>query len=301
MTAQRIHAYMLLLFVSFIWGAAVVIIKYTLGGIAPLPFLSYRLLISAIIGAIALLLFRYPYPKSGKTWFAITIYSFLSTTFSLGFLFLGLNTTTVLNITILSLAAPLIAQYAGVVFLHEKISKREKIGTGIAAIGTIITLLEPLLENGLAFGGLTGNILVLTYLVGDIASVILLKKMLKEKIDPIMLTNVSFVIGLLTLLPITIVFLGIPQFANMITTLPVEYHLGVLYMAIFSGTIAYALRAKAQKAIDVGEASLFAYITPLFSAPLALIFLKEEITPLFVIGGIIVAIGVVIAEWRKRR
>lgn len=201
----------------------------------------------------------------------------------------------------MTLAAPLLAQYAGVIFLHEHITKREKIGTFIALLGTGITLIEPLLEGGLALGGITGNLLVLAYLAGDIASVILLKKMLTEKINPIMLTHVSFIVGLITIIPITVLFYGVFPFVNTVASLPYEYHLGVLYMAVLSGTVAYALRAKAQKAIDVGEASLFAYITPLFSAPLALIFLKEEITPLFIIGGIIVAVGVVIAEYRKRK
>lgn len=303
MSPARLRAYILLLIVSIIWGAAVVVTKYTFDGIAPLPFLTYRFLISAVVALFALSFTWHKLPnlRNIKLWSAITIYSFLSTTFALGFLFLGLDRTTVLNLTIMTLAAPLLAEYAGVIFLGEHISKREKIGTLIAVLGTLFTLVEPLFQTSASLGGVTGNVLVLAYLAGDIASVILLKKMLRRHIDPYALTNISFVIALVTILPITIIFMGIPEFVYTLVALEPQYHLGVIYMAIFSGTIAYTLRAKAQKTIEVGEASLFAYVTPIFSAPLAILFLREKVTPLFVVGAIIVAVGVAIAETKTRK
>src|SRR6266498_3122181 len=108
MNPARLRAYTLLLMVSFIWGAAIVVLKYTLNGIHPLPFLTYRFFISAVIAIFAIAFTKHALPTSMRTWTAITVYSFLSTTFALGFLFLGLDRTTVLNITIMTLAAPLI-------------------------------------------------------------------------------------------------------------------------------------------------------------------------------------------------
>ena len=67
-------------------------------------------------------------------------------------------------------------------------------------------------------------------------------------------------------------------------------------MAVLSGTLAFYLANKAQKTIEVGEQSLFAYLYPVFSLPLAVLWLGEKITPVYVLGGIIIAIGVVIAE-----
>ena len=72
-------------------------------------------------------------------------------------------------------------------------------------------------------------------------------------------------------------------------------------MAIVSGSLAYYLFNKAQKTIEISEASVFSYLYPLFSAPLAVLWLGESITPVFIIGGIIIAIGVTIAEVKKKR
>ena len=56
-----------------------------------------------------------------------------------------------------------------------------------------------------------------------------------------------------------------------------------------------------QKSIEIGEASLFAYLYPLFSTPLAVVWLGEKITPMFIVGAVVITIGVVIAEIKKRR
>jgi len=250
---------------------------------------------------VSLLFYRGKLPKTARSWIIIAVYSFLSTTMSLGLLFLGLAKTTVLDLILITLIGPLMAEIAGVVFLKEKVTRLEKIGTFIALSGALLTILEPALEAGHSFGGLGGNLLIFTSMFADIASLLLLKKLIKNDISPTILTQISFIIGLMTLLPISIVFMGVGPFMQIVWELPIQYHLGVLYMAIMSGTVAYALRARAQKAITVGEAGLFGYLGSIVSAPLAVIFLHETITPLFITGAILIGIGVGVAEYRKKR
>lgn len=72
-------------------------------------------------------------------------------------------------------------------------------------------------------------------------------------------------------------------------------------MALLSGSLAYFLFNKAQKTIEIGEASLFAYLYPIFSTPLAVLWLGEKITPIFMVGAIIIALGVFVAEVKKNR
>lgn len=201
----------------------------------------------------------------------------------------------------MTLAVPLLTGYAGVLFLKERITKQEKLGTAVAVLGTLFTIVEPILESGFNLGNFEGNFLILLYMVADITSVILLKIMLKKTVDPTELTHISFIIGFLTFAPFAIFMIGADTILTEITTLPFKYHLGVVYMALVSGTLAYALRAKAQKSIEVSEAALFAYLTPAISAPLALVFLKESISPLFIFGAILVMIGVSIAEFKGKK
>jgi drug/metabolite transporter (DMT)-like permease len=300
MSPARLKSYLLLLSVSLIWGVAAIVIKFTLNAIDPLPFLVYRFLISFAVAVIALATTKYALPKNPLQWIEVVAFSILSTTIALGFLFLGLEYTSVLSLSIIVLIAPLLIGVAGVIFLQETITKQEKIGTGIALAGSLFTIIEPVIAAGNDTGNLLGNVLLLLYLLSEVASVVLLKKLLKQNVSPIAITHISFIIGFITLTPIVLFLYGGAIVVNTITTLSVSSHAGVWYMAIVSGTLAYALRAKAQKNIEIGEAALFSYLTSVFSAPLAVIYLGETITMPFVIGAIVIAIGVFIAEYRSK-
>lgn len=299
MKFARIRAYLMLLVVAIIWGIASPVIKYTLEGFSPLLFLTYRFGISTILAIIIFLTFGLHIPKDRKTFLLMLFTGFLTSTVALGLLFLGLENTTVLDSSLITLASPLIISTAGVMFLNEKITKREKIGMAIAIFGTILTIIEPLLQNDHFLPKLSGNILVLGYVIITVIATVLTKKLLQRGVNPLTLTNFSFIVGFLTLLPFAI--LNNQNILLSITSIKFNYHLGVLYMAILSGSLAYFLSNKAQKTIEIGEQSLFAYLYPIFSLPIAVIWLGEKITTTIVVGGIVIIIGVAIAEIKRSR
>jgi len=296
--STRAKANLLLLSATAFWGAAGPIIKFTLGGIDPLPFLSYRLFLSGIVGLIILIVFRPKMPKNIKDYGFLVLYGLLSTTISLGFLFSGLDRTTVLELGIIGAVSPLIIVMGGGILLNEHVTKREKNGIFIAIFGILITIFSPILlgHDGFKF---SGNILLLLFLLSDASGMLLAKRMLKHKFSPLAITNFAFIVGALTFIPFAIATIGVDPLINAVATLPIKYHLGVWYMALVSGTIAYFLFIRGTKSIEVGEAGLFAYLQPIFSVPLAVFWLGEAITFPFVVGGTITALGVYIAERKK--
>jgi drug/metabolite transporter (DMT)-like permease len=300
MNPSRLKAYILLIIVTIIWALAEPIIKFTLGGFSPLIFLTYRFGLASLVSVACFLIFGFNFPKDAKTRLEIVLYGLVTSTFSLGLLFFGLQNTTVLNTLLITLVNPLLVSIAGVKFLKEHVTVKEKIGMGIALIGTVFTVVEPLLQNGSSLTKLTGNIMVVLYLIFAAIGVILGKKLLRKDVDPLTLTNTAFIIGFISLLPFALPQILASRF-QILTSPPLPFHLGVIYMAFLSGTLAYLLSNKAQKTIEVGEAAVFSYLYPLFSAPLAVLWLGEKITPLFVVGGAIIAVGVAIAEVKKRR
>lgn len=74
--------------------------------------------------------------------------------------------------------------------------------------------------------------------------------------------------------------------------------LGIAYMAFISGILAYTTFNLGLRRIEASEASVFYYLQPLFGIPVAIIFLGEVFRIPFVIGTIIIAIGVYMAERR---
>lgn len=297
MNPHRLKAYSLLIIVTIIWGVAEPVIKYTLGGFPATLFLTYRFGLSTIIALFTFILFGFHFPKDNKLRFELCLYGFITSTVSLGLLFFGLEKTTVLDATLITLINPLLISFAGVYFLKEHITLKEKVGMGVALLGTVFTVIEPLFQNNQGEIRLSGNILIFLYLITTAWGAVLAKRLLRKDISPLTLTNSSFIIGFLSLIPFAVLKYSIKD----IISVPIPYHLGVIFMAFFSGTLAYFLSNKAQKSIEIGEAAVFSYLYPVFAAPLAVVWLGEKITPTFIFGGIIITLGVLIAETKKRR
>lgn len=298
MAASRVRAYLLILAATAIWGVAGVVIKLTLKELSPLNFLVYRFFLSAMFSVLLLGITKPKLPSKINIALLLVAFGLLAFPLAIGSLFIGLNQSTLLTMSLFTLSVPLVTSLAGVVFLKERITKKEKIGTMIAILGTMVTLVKPILESGASAGSLYGNVFLLLYVIFDVSSAIILKKLLKKGVDPMVITNLSMILAFVFFVPLIIPNLA--SFSTEISSLPLLYHLGVFYMAIFSGNIAYALRTYGQKTIEVSEAGLFGYLVPIFTVPLAVFLLHEEITALFIIGAIIIATGVVIAEFKKR-
>lgn len=301
MNTTRVRAYIYLLIVTAIWGIAGPIIKFTLGGFDPLTFLTYRFGLSFFVALITFFIVKIHLPKDKETFLRLIGFGFLTSTVSLGFLFFGLENTTVLDMSLITLATPLLITIAGVVFLNEHVTRMEKIGMGIALFGTLLTVIEPLIQNGHDAIRLSGNIFIVGSLIATAWSAVLAKELLRKNVSPLLMTNASFIVGFLSLLPFFLISSPINSTLSAIRSTPISFHLGVAYMALLSGSLAYYLSNKAQKSIEIGEASIFAYLYPIFSTPLAVIWLGEKITPMFTMGAVIIVIGVTIAEIKKRR
>src|SRR3990172_8439465 len=178
MSRNRLLAYLALLATAVLWGAAGPVIKFPLGGIPALPFLTYRFALSAVLALIAIPFGGLKLPRDRKTILLAILYGFLTSTVALGLLFLGLEKTTVLDMTLLAVIGPLLIVAAGELFFHEMVPRREKIGIGIVLIGTILTVLEPLLKKGTAISQLQGNALIFLSLLVGTASAVLVKDLM---------------------------------------------------------------------------------------------------------------------------
>ena len=301
MNSSRPKAYFYLILVAAIWGAASPVIKYTIPDFPPFIFLTYRFFITCLILLPIALINKISLPKNSKDLVILFIVSLLGSSINLGLLFYGYVYTTALNASLISAMSPLFVVAAGAIFLKEKVTRIEKVGLLIAFVGTLIITFQPIAENNLFVGkNILGNLLIIAANFAWVAYVILSKYELKHKINPLQITTYMFFVGFITLLPFaTNQSGGFHMLIKNTINAPLKAHLGVWYMAILSGALAYYLYQKGQKNIEASEATLFSYLSPLFAAPLAIFWLGETITIPYIIGAIIIAAGVFIAEYKK--
>lgn len=278
---------------SVIWGIAPPVIKYTLNIISTETFLFYRFLITCLV-FLPLLISSIKHEKiTPKKLFRYGYLGFLSVPVNLLLLFWGIKLTTANDSTLISIVSPVLIILGGAIFLHETVTKRERIGIVIVIIGTLLTIVQPLFETNLIAGGnFKGNFLVFSGTLAGAIFALLYKKRANRDLKPMTLTVISFWVGLLTIAP-----LFFRQ--NPLLLPPLEAVPGILFMSIFSSAIAYLTFNYGLSQIEASEASLYTYLQPIIAVPLAVIFLKETITFIFVAGSVLILSGLFIAETKK--
>jgi len=290
---SRRLAYLAIIISAFIWGIAPPIIKYTLRFISPISFLFYRFLIASLIVAIPTILRIKKIKPTKKDWLSYLFLGFLCTPLNLLLLFLGINKTSAIDASLISITAPIFIAIGGVVFLKECVTKKELLGLGIAVIGTFFTIFQPLLESRSNFSAnIEGNFLVFLGTLVWVCFILLAKKY--RHLDPFILSSFSFMVGLVCLIP----FVSLNTKYLILNTNALY---GVLFMAFFSSVVAYFAHLYGLSKIEASEAEVFTYLQPIFAVPIASVFLGEKISAPFLLGAALIGIGVFISKSRGRR
>ena len=317
--------YLAIILTYIIWSAAGPVVKITLEYIPPFTFLLLRFIIVCVLllPLIKLELKKtHIHPQDLSKLIILGIFA----QSSIAIIFLALNFTSALEAAIIGVLGPILTIFAGHYFFNEKITRNIYIGLSLAIIGTLYVALKPILEleitsNISASHRLLGNFLTIIYSLSFVLYMVWSKfvfgetskhvrdafkllhmKSMKKKYSPSLLTAFSFYVGLLTTIPLAIMeqfgFLGaIPFSYSNLSLTPV---LGILYMAIFSSIVAYNLFEWGLTKVEVKDTAIFKYLDPIFALPFAFILLGEVPTPYMLIGGTLIALGVMIAEYKRK-
>jgi drug/metabolite transporter (DMT)-like permease len=84
-----------------------------------------------------------------------------------------------------------------------------------------------------------------------------------------------------------------------VTTIDPIGVIGLLYMAVVSSIMAYMLYEYGLEYAKVSDTAIYGYLHPILTLPFAYYLVGELPNIYMIIGGSIIAIGVVIAEARK--
>ncbi len=271
-----------LIIANIIWGAASPIFKYSLQNIPPFSLAFLRFLIASLL--------LYPfvhknidYPDLKNKW--LWAFALTGITINISFFFLGLKLTESVNAPVIASSAPIIILVCSAIFLREKIKKAAIVGTLLSFLGILLIIK----------GSLAGNFLLILSTLGYVASVVIGRKILTEK-NSLGITFWSFLIGTVTFLP----FMLLEYFQNpgWMANLDIRGWTGILYGGIFSSLIAYVIYDWALAKLPAYRTSIFTYLDPVVAIIIAIPLLGEKITPPFIIGSILVFLGILIAEKR---
>ncbi len=119
-------------------------------------------------------------------------------------------------------------------------------------------------------------------------------KKIASKYHPLTVLNYVFLIGAVGLIPF---YFLTPHVA--VTSIPVDAAASIVFLALFCSIIAYLVYNVALERMNASTVALYIYFVPLSTIVLAWLILGETMTPATIGGGLMVLLGIYIAEIKR--
>jgi len=271
-----------------IWGGMYVVSKVVLEVIPPFTLLSLRLILGAIVlGGIVLFRRKNKFTKQNfRDSFLVGIVGY---GISLAFQFVGTKLSTASNGALVTSATPAFVLLFAPYLLGEKSTVRRIIALIISTLG-VIAVIDPRTAN-LTSSLFVGNLsLLAAALTWALYSVLVRKVSLAADL----LT--SSTVMLLAGIPSSILFSFFELNNQAVGEITTGIIIGILFLGIISTALAMALWNYAFAVLPAAVASLTFFAQPVVGTFLGWFFLGEKITLLFILGGILIGIGLIISN-----
>jgi drug/metabolite transporter (DMT)-like permease len=274
-----------------IWGGMYVVSKAVMAVIPPYLLLTMRLLLGILTLYLVITVSGGITVTRQQFWQLFWV-GFVGYGVSVGLQFVGTNLSTASNGSLVTSATPAFVLIFAAILLGEKITWRRLLALLVASLG-VVAVIDPRtaqLSSELFLGNMA---LVGAALTWALYSVLVRK--VTRNMDVLPVSLIAFAGGLPVSIPLGIWeanTLGV----GLVTSGVVA---GVLFIGIISTALAMYLWNSAFAILDAGVASLTFFAQPVVGTILGAIFLKETITPLFIVGGVLIGVGLVISSTER--
>jgi len=282
-----------LIITNVIWGAASPIFKFALQNIPPFTLAFIRFFLAGLI----FIPFAYIY-RQKITWaefINILWVGFFGITVNIAFFFLGLQRTESINVPVIASSGPVFIYLFSILFLRERPKLKVASGMLIALIGVLIIILSPIFVDNKRFilGEIEGNIFIFVATMGMVLQTVFGKNLLK-KVNPYLVSAISFLFGSVTFLPLAVKELNSWGFGQ----LNFQGWTGIIFGIFFSSALAYFLYYYGISKLAAQEVGVFTYIDPVAAVLIAMPLLGEFPNWYYLIGTLLVFGGIYLAEGR---
>ncbi|MBE1555552.1 DMT family transporter [Sporosarcina limicola] len=269
-----------LIITAIIWGSGFVASAMSLEHYTPYQILAGRFVIGAVI--LGILFYKKLKKLKKSTLIKGAILGFI---LYIAFVLqtVGLQYTTPSKNAFLTAVNVVIVPFIGFLMYKRKIDLFELIGAVTALIGVAVLSLKLSSEIN------SGDLLTLSCAVGFAFHIFYTAKFVKDE-DPILLTIIQLTIAAI-ISCIVVLFRGETTF-----TFQSEGLLPLIYLGIFSTTIAYLLQTVAQKFITETKAAIILSTEAFWGMAFSVLILSEVMTMKMIIGAVLILIAIIISE-----
>lgn len=272
-----------------IWGGMYVVSKIVLEIIPPFALLSIRLMMGAATLGMAM------YFRKNRTTFTKDIFwksalvGFVGYGISLGFQFMGTKLSTASNGSLVTSATPAFVLLFAPFLLGEGTTARRIIALVISTLG-VIAVIDPRTAQ-LSPSLFWGNMSLIAAAVTWALYSVLVRKV--SKTGDLLASSAIMLIGGIP----SSILLGFWEVRTQgIGQITIAIIGGLLFLGVVSTAVAMFLWNYAFAELPAAVASLTFFAQPVVGTLLGWFFLAEKITPLFLTGGALIGIGILIAS-----
>ncbi|WP_026678241.1 DMT family transporter [Fictibacillus gelatini] len=270
----------MLLVTAIIWGSGFVVTDIALQYLTP-----YQVMAGRFVLATLLLTMLFGFKLKTLTKSVVWKGAILGTFLFLGFVLqtVGLQYTTPSKNAFLTAVNVVIVPIIAYLLYKRRIDRFEMAGSVIALAGIGLLSIESSMTVNI------GDLLSLACAVAFAFDIFYTNRFAKKE-DPISLTIVQFITASLLSVVAVLIKGDIP------TSLASEGVYSILYLAVFSTTIAYLFQNKAHQYTTATKAAIILSTESFFGMLLSVLFLHEVLTGRMVTGAVFIMIAILIAE-----
>jgi drug/metabolite transporter (DMT)-like permease len=270
-----------------IWGGMYVVSKIVLDVIPPFTLLTIRL----VMGALVLAAVNFLGSKKDFTrehFRSSLLVGFVGYGISLGFQFVGTKLSTASNGALVTSATPAFVLLFAPILLNERPTLRQVVALIASTLG-VLAVIDPRsadFSSSLFLGNLSLLGAALTWALYSV-----LVRKVSSNVDLLASASVMLAAGV----PSSILFSIFELKTQAVGDITPGIIAGVLFLGIISTALAMLLWNYAFAQLPAASASLTFFAQPVVGILLGWFFLGERITPLFLLGGVLIGIGILIS------
>lgn len=302
MQSKNLTATALLVTTCVIWGIQPMFAKFVVREMSPIPMVSIRYTIVALM-LFAILAWRgEKLVPPRKTWLSLFIMGILGVCINNITQFTGLQYSTVSNFTIIATLTPIVTALLSFVLIHERLHRLQWLGICSSLCGALYLLSNGSLAAILALDFNVGDVLFFTSQVAWALYSIIVVRII-DHVSPLAIVAWSGLLGSLTT-AIGAMYLGYFNLPTSLSPLAIGSYFFVIF---FGGLIAMIFWNRATGIVGPSQGAVFMNIMPLVGIICGVVFLDEKFLIAQAIGGTLILSGVylttqyrsIVAKWNK--
>ncbi len=267
------------------WGASFIATKYLLNEINPETIISMRMILAISLLFVIALFKKRDFTINLKSHGYIFILAVIAV-FHLWIQVTGLKFTTASNTGWIIGTAPIFMALLGLIFFKEKLRLIKVGGIIIATFGLLLLVGKGNPAN-IDFIKNKGDLLVLSSaFTWGIYSMI--NKKISLNYSPVMTILYLFIMMAIIIIPFTVSDSSISSVVHLSSI----GWIAILFLGLLCSGVSYVIWAYALREMESAKVGAYLYFEPFITVITAWIFLKEDITLLIILSGLIITAGV---------